>query len=227
MKRFLMSVLAISLCVDLGVPAQAQDDAQAKTQNSGSLPTSQPALQTANTQAVVRALTEQLQAKDNFHVMNQAGTQLYPLNDVAFWVEGANRNSELGLTPADDALRAHLRLSKDQGLIVTSLAANTSAAQAGLQQNDVLLSLGHQLARQASRPGRRPETGWRQARVTHRHEGRQEDSRSGTAARSRHDGTGSTRTAAVLDRHLRFRPRARAAVAAQAAGKTRVYSQST
>ena len=48
----------------------------------------------------------------------------------------------MGLTPADDALRAHLSLPKDQGLVVTSLAANTPAAQAGIQQNDVLLKLG-------------------------------------------------------------------------------------
>ncbi len=48
----------------------------------------------------------------------------------------------MGLSPADDALRAHLSLPKDQGLIVTSLAANAPAAQAGIQQNDVLLTLG-------------------------------------------------------------------------------------
>jgi serine protease Do len=46
------------------------------------------------------------------------------------------------VTPADDALRAHLGLPKDQGLTVTSLAAHAPAAQAGIQQNDVLLKLG-------------------------------------------------------------------------------------
>ena len=48
----------------------------------------------------------------------------------------------MGMSPADDALRAHLSLPKDQGLIVTSLAPNAPAAQAGVQQNDVLLTLG-------------------------------------------------------------------------------------
>jgi membrane-associated protease RseP (regulator of RpoE activity) len=53
-----------------------------------------------------------------------------------------DRTAGLVLSPADDALRVQLGLPKDQGLVVTSLVANTPAAQAGIQQNDVLLKLG-------------------------------------------------------------------------------------
>ena len=55
------------------------------------------------------------------------------------WVSGLN--ADINVTPADDALRAHLNLPKNQGLIVTGLAANTPVAQLGLEQNDVLLEL--------------------------------------------------------------------------------------
>jgi serine protease Do len=60
-------------------------------------------------------------------------------NDTIF--QFSNQSAELSLTPADDALRAHLGLPKDQGLIVTAVAGNASAAQAGVQQNDILLKL--------------------------------------------------------------------------------------
>jgi C-terminal processing protease CtpA/Prc len=48
----------------------------------------------------------------------------------------------MGLAPVDESLRAHLKLPKDQGLLVTSLDPHSPAAMAGIRQNDVLLKLG-------------------------------------------------------------------------------------
>ena len=48
----------------------------------------------------------------------------------------------MSLVSADDALRDHLKLPKDLGLVVTSLDANSPEAHAGIEQNDVLLKLG-------------------------------------------------------------------------------------
>jgi S1-C subfamily serine protease len=45
------------------------------------------------------------------------------------------------LASADDVLREHLELPKDQGLVVTALDPNCSAARAGIQQNDILLKV--------------------------------------------------------------------------------------
>jgi membrane-associated protease RseP (regulator of RpoE activity) len=53
-----------------------------------------------------------------------------------------SRTLGLTLAPADDALKIHLKLPKDQGLVVTGLNPNSSAHQAGIQLNDVLLKLG-------------------------------------------------------------------------------------
>jgi membrane-associated protease RseP (regulator of RpoE activity) len=50
--------------------------------------------------------------------------------------------SGMDLAAADGALRAHLKLPKDQGLLVMSVQPGSPAAQAGIEQNDVLLKLG-------------------------------------------------------------------------------------
>jgi membrane-associated protease RseP (regulator of RpoE activity) len=63
--------------------------------------------------------------------------------DGLYWLANAHdRFSGMSLVPADDALRSHLKLPKDQGLLVTALDAHAPAAQAGVSQNDVLLKLG-------------------------------------------------------------------------------------
>jgi hypothetical protein len=66
-----------------------------------------------------------------------------PLNDLSQrlvfgWVDQASQNSGMTLAPADAALRAHLKLSDDQGLIVTAVEAGCPAVAVGIQQNDVL-----------------------------------------------------------------------------------------
>jgi S1-C subfamily serine protease len=60
-------------------------------------------------------------------------------NDL--WYSLSSQSSGISLAPADDVLRGHLKLPKDQGLVVTALDPNCSAAQAGIQQNDILLRL--------------------------------------------------------------------------------------
>jgi serine protease Do len=59
----------------------------------------------------------------------------------AAWLDASDRTAGMSLAPADDALRAHLSLPKNQGLIVTALEVHAPAAQAGIQRNDVLLNL--------------------------------------------------------------------------------------
>jgi len=63
--------------------------------------------------------------------------------DGLFWLANPHsRSSGLSLVPVDDALRSHLKLPKDHGLLVTALDQSSPAAQAGLKPNDVLLKLG-------------------------------------------------------------------------------------
>jgi membrane-associated protease RseP (regulator of RpoE activity) len=58
------------------------------------------------------------------------------------WSHPAGRDAGLSLAPVDDALRAHLTLPKNQGLVVTALDPHSFAHQAGIVLNDVLLKLG-------------------------------------------------------------------------------------
>jgi|GEM_PF-3554048 len=56
----------------------------------------------------------------------------------------SNSKTELlGATfePIDQALRSHLEIPKDQGLVITSVAKDRVAARAGLKENDILLSV--------------------------------------------------------------------------------------
>jgi membrane-associated protease RseP (regulator of RpoE activity) len=57
------------------------------------------------------------------------------------WYQLPNQSLGITLTPADDALRAHLKLPGNQGLIVTGLDVHSPAAQAGIEQNDILVKL--------------------------------------------------------------------------------------
>ena len=49
---------------------------------------------------------------------------------------------DLDLAPADDSLRELLNLPKNQGIVVIRINPRSSAAAAGIHQNDVLLSIG-------------------------------------------------------------------------------------
>lgn len=52
-----------------------------------------------------------------------------------------DQDADLKLVAPDDALRAHLKLPKDRGLVATSVRENGPAWQAGVRENDILLSL--------------------------------------------------------------------------------------
>jgi C-terminal processing protease CtpA/Prc len=63
-------------------------------------------------------------------------------NPGQFWIASGYTFSGMGLAPVDESLRAHLKLPKGQGLIVTAIEGHSPAAKAGIRQNDVLLKLG-------------------------------------------------------------------------------------
>jgi hypothetical protein len=70
------------------------------------------------------------------------------------WVDEASQNSGMTLASADAALRAHLGMTPDEGLIVTAVQPGSLAASAGIQQNDVLTRLGddHQRSTPLAKP---------------------------------------------------------------------------
>jgi membrane-associated protease RseP (regulator of RpoE activity) len=69
---------------------------------------------------------------------------------IAAYVEPADATLGATLEPVSDPLRAQLALPMDRGLIVASLADDGPAARAGLEPNDILLTLSDKpLARPA------------------------------------------------------------------------------
>jgi membrane-associated protease RseP (regulator of RpoE activity) len=86
------------------------------------------------------ALNQPGNSKWDAHTV-QFNTPLYPTY-LGGWISDDVRTSGLTLTPADDALRAHLKLPSGQGLVVAGLNPHSSAGQSGIQLNDVLLTLG-------------------------------------------------------------------------------------
>jgi serine protease Do len=82
--------------------------------------------------AVIQAVPDQAQT------VLQANPEvdwLFALRDTADDMLGAN------LQPVGDALRAQIDIPSGQGLVVEGLRGDGACAQAGLQQNDILLSL--------------------------------------------------------------------------------------
>jgi serine protease Do len=145
MKRLITVGFAIAVLLSLNTGAVAQQDAQAKQAGAQPNPNGNAnqlnVLNAADLSAVLNllpSLTPQVQGSvqpgpTNFNWTYTGDFSVFRPSD---------QTAGMGLTPADDALRAHLSLPKNQGLIVTSLEANTPAAQAGIQQNDVLLKIG-------------------------------------------------------------------------------------
>jgi serine protease Do len=58
------------------------------------------------------------------------------------WIRGAGPHAELNLAAADESVRQHLNLPSGQGVVVLWVAPNSGAAQAGIEENDILLTLG-------------------------------------------------------------------------------------
>jgi hypothetical protein len=76
----------------------------------------------------------------------RANAQSAPLPPTPGGQSGASAAAPklwLGLlsTPADETLRSHLQLAKDQGLVVRDVVADSPASAAGLHVHDVLLTL--------------------------------------------------------------------------------------
>jgi membrane-associated protease RseP (regulator of RpoE activity) len=69
--------------------------------------------------------------------------QAQPQSFAFYWVDQASRNSGMTLAPADAALRAHLKLPEDEGLIVTAVEPGSPAGAVGIQPNDVLIRVYH------------------------------------------------------------------------------------
>jgi len=58
-----------------------------------------------------------------------------------FFNESAGPRTGLDLAPLDDATRAHLKLSKEEGLLVIGVAPHSPVVAAGIAPNDILLTL--------------------------------------------------------------------------------------
>jgi serine protease Do len=137
MKPSRMPWLAIALFMGLNAAAQAQQENEkpGNSQEQGNPAQTPGQNKSGNLQSAVKGLDTQ-----SIRLVEQAVSANWLANNFTVW-NLSDQTAEMSLTPADDALRAHLGLPKDQGLIVTGLSANASAAHAGVQQNDVLLKL--------------------------------------------------------------------------------------
>ena len=61
--------------------------------------------------------------------------------DAAWVTEAVGLIPELNLAEADDSVREHLNLPQGQGIVVREVTPGSGAAQVGIEQNDILLSL--------------------------------------------------------------------------------------
>jgi membrane-associated protease RseP (regulator of RpoE activity) len=144
-KLSMIQWLAIAALLGLNAQAGAQQDAQAKPSNPDQIKGVQPNQAAEQyVQSVFRAVNFNQpetvsQFSDGTYDLIFSGNPM--VNSVA-WFGPSDRTAGMSLTPADDALRTHLSLPKDQGLIVIALEVHSPAALAGIQQNDVLLKLG-------------------------------------------------------------------------------------
>jgi serine protease Do len=138
-KSFMIRRLAVAVFLGLNTPADALQDDQAKPTLPDQSQSAQPRYQaepTSTHRAVLPPLRLTQTEPDN---LKQAWTIR---GNALSWFDLSDRTTGMTLTPADDALRAHLNLPKDQGLLVTALDVHAPAALAGIQQNDVLIQLG-------------------------------------------------------------------------------------
>jgi membrane-associated protease RseP (regulator of RpoE activity) len=73
---------------------------------------------------------------------NNARWEKVLTRDGSAWHGNSFVFSGMALVAADQALKSHLHLPKDQGLVVTFVQPHSTAAAIGIRQNDVLLKLG-------------------------------------------------------------------------------------
>ena len=97
-------------------------------------------------QDVRERILEQIEQIEQFEILNGARFPLRvqgprmnvagvfrPVGEVGEYMMGA------GVSPVGEALRRHLRLEENAGLIIESIGANSPATEAGLQRHDILL----------------------------------------------------------------------------------------
>ena len=146
MKSRFVSIVTISLCLIQAVSAHGQTEpGQNQLQPSGDPRGGQQSQGQWLEKNLSWVLTPDANQTTNTHTIrwlyaNRSPESLYLAQPGAWNAE--SRAAGLTLAPADDTVRAHLKLPKDQGLVVTGLNPNSSAHQAGIQLNDVLLQLG-------------------------------------------------------------------------------------
>lgn len=95
--------------------------------------------------AALDALADLTKANQGANGQGQSGpraTWIQNGDALRWFARRLDRSAGINLVPVDDALRSHLKLPKDQGLLVAEIDPHSRAAQAGLKQNDVLLKLG-------------------------------------------------------------------------------------
>ncbi len=120
-------------------PAQGQ---QAPNQQQGANP-AQRQRSPQNLQSMFG--TSQIQGQPGQNIQSLFRYRPYYANgtqhDSTYFYTYGRNHSGMHLATADDALRAQLKLPKEEGLIVTAVQAGSPAAQVGIEPNDVLLRI--------------------------------------------------------------------------------------
>jgi membrane-associated protease RseP (regulator of RpoE activity) len=146
MKTRLVAIVTISLCLIQAVSAHGQTE---PGQNPLQPAADPPGRQQSQGQWLEKNLSwvftpdvnQPTDTRTNRWVYSSRIPEALYHAQLGAW-NADSRAAGLALAPADDTVRAHLKLPKDQGLVVTGLNPNSSAHQAGIQLNDVLLQLG-------------------------------------------------------------------------------------
>ncbi len=122
-RRIVLLMLAICGVASAGIRASRAEESTTETP---------PAAQTA---------IDQAQAGQLLDVTTDSSASLYVAN-----VGQQASSTPLGLTvePASEALRSQLSVAEGQGLVVTDVAADSPAAEAGVARFDVILTLDDQ-----------------------------------------------------------------------------------
>ena len=146
MKLRVVSIVTISLCLIQAISAHGQNE---PSQNQLQPAADPPGGQQSQGQWLEKNLSwiftgdpnQPTKPRPRFYYNPIRSQDAFYHAQLGTW-NADSRAAGLTLAPADDTVRAHLKLPKDRGLVVTGLNPNSSAHEAGIQLNDVLLQLG-------------------------------------------------------------------------------------